>query len=107
MMYLSIGTFSAIIFCIILSYLADRYCNDGLGFVGIFFGAVACALLIIYGFFGVHWKSAEVKAHIINNEYGTKYSTSDVFYGSAVIDKIQQIKRQRIELNGNLMQGGK
>lgn len=64
-----------------------------LGMVGLLAGGVLS--IIYYG--------ASYKAEIINREFGTSYTQQEVFYASDVIDTIQQIKRQRVELNGNLM----
>lgn len=45
------------------------------------------------------------KADMINAEFGTSYSREQVFFAESVIEEIRQIQRQRIELNGDLMQG--
>lgn len=62
------------------------------GFVGLF----------LYSIFAYEYIGAEYKANIINREYGTNYSQIEIFYASDVIDKIREIDRKRIELNGNL-----
>jgi len=49
-----------------------------------------------------NYLSADQKAKIINREFGTEYTAVEIFFASDVIDKIQHIKRHRIELNGNL-----
>ena len=51
--------------------------------------------------------SAEVKAEVINKEFGTNYTQRDVFYAEGVIEEIQEVKRQRIELNGNILKKDK
>jgi len=49
--------------------------------------------------------SAGYKADMINAEFGTDYSREQVLFAGSVIEEIRQIQRQRIELNGDLMQG--
>lgn len=51
--------------------------------------------------------SAEVKAEVINKEFGTNYTQRDIFYAESVIEEIQEVKRQRIELNGNILKKDK
>jgi len=49
--------------------------------------------------------AAGPKAEILNREFGTNYTQLEIFYASDVVDIIQQIKRTRIEANGNLLGG--
>lgn len=77
--------------------------QDTCGFIGVFGTIVSVALLMACAVMGIPYVAAGYKAELINKEYGTHYTQAEVFYGSDVIDKIQQIKRQRIEINGNLL----
>lgn len=58
---------------------------------------------LVYVFAGWQWYAAEHKAKIINREYGTKYTQSEVFYASDVIDTVRQLDRSRVEINGNIL----
>lgn len=85
----------------------DRYLFDGFGFALSMIGVLGILLsiftAIVYAFSVKDWLSAEYKAQIINREYQTNYTQEEVFWAKDVIDIIRQIDRQRIELNGNLM----
>ena len=111
MIYFAIGTlllFVLTMVCFSVAHFNDDPTFDSflLIFIGVIFAIITATMLVCNCLMGYNWVSASVKADIINKEYGTKYSTSEVFYGSDVIDKIQQIKRKRIEVNGNLFGGG-
>ena len=45
----------------------------------------------------LEWRGAEVKARVINREYGTNYAQDEVFYASSVIDLIRELDRRRPE----------
>ena len=81
------------------------YYNQSGPIIGIGVASIALSLigLTICSIQCIYYVSAGYKAALINKEYGTHYTQAEVFYGSDVIDKIQQIKRQRIEINGNLL----
>jgi len=49
------------------------------------------------------WFAAEHKANIINREYGTNYTQTEIFYASEVIDTIRNLDRKRYEVNGDLL----
>lgn len=72
----------------------------GLGVVSIILTTIC---MIIFAINCVDYVACGYKAEIINKEYGTHYTQAEVFYGSDVIETIQQVKRQRIEINGNLL----
>ena len=75
------------------------------------FKGMALPMIAVFGFFGLalyalaafNYVGAGQKAEIINREYGTNYTQKEVFYASDVIETIREMKRQRIELNGNLI----
>ena len=66
--------------------------------------AMGILVLLVYPFGVYNYIAAGTKAEIINREYGTSYTQQEVFYASDVIDTVQELKRQRIQLNGDLMQ---
>lgn len=53
------------------------------------------------------WFASEHQAKLINQEFGTNYTREEVFWASDVIEEIHEMKRQRIEVNGNIMGHGK
>jgi len=60
-------------------------------------------MLVVYPIQAFNYIAAEHKANIINREYGTDYTQSEVFYASDVIETIRRIDRKRIELDTNLL----
>ena len=86
------------------AYFAVDYFQGFISFLCacIFLSALACALftaIVLPFYYG-----AGLKADLINSEYGTNYTREQMFFASDVIDTVREIKRQRVELNGNLMQ---
>lgn len=67
-----------------------------------FWGAFVIIAIILYCVTGFSWFSAGYRAAIINREYGTNYTREEIFWASDVVETIQQINRERYELNGNL-----
>lgn len=43
---------------------------------------------------------APTRAQIINQEFGTNYTARDVFFAEGLIEEVQQVKRKRIEIQG-------
>ena len=88
-------------------YVSKSYEQDGFEMFSVLFGIISGTVtLFLLGFFSLtcwNWYSAEYQAKIINSEYGTNYTREDVLYASNVIDTIQQINRNRVEINGNVM----
>ena len=72
---------------------------DVMGGILIFISSI---IFVTLPFFGYSWVAAKTKAEIINREYGTHYTREEIFYANDVIDTIQQIKRKRIEVSGDL-----
>lgn len=62
-------------------------------------GVVAMVVILSLIPFTLLYHGAKYKAEIINREFGTEYTQEEVFYADDVIGIIQQIKRQRIELD--------
>jgi hypothetical protein len=109
MIYLVIATILGVILSAALFWYSgargrfDEF-SEVLGVVlatGSFIGLVSIAT------FGFQWAAAGHKAEMLNREFGTRYTQSEVFYAEDVIDEIHQIKRQRIEVNGDLLRGKK
>lgn len=93
---------SLIAITIISIYLTHNY-NDFFNFVGVLGTVSGMVGLVIYAVLTLSYTGAKYQANIINKEYGTNYTQKDVFYASSVIDTIQELKRNRVELNGNLL----
>lgn len=87
------------------------HCNQTDNLPSGVFGAILafCVGLsaIFYAAAGWDWFAAEYKTTIINREYHTNYTQSEVFWASDVIDAIRDLDRKRIELNGDIMGGEK
>lgn len=67
-----------------------------IGSVGTLFGTlVLCAC-------AVSWFGAEHKARVINETFGTHYTQAEVFWAEDVIDEVRELRRKRIEVNGDL-----
>ena len=87
-----------------------KYGDDNCNGFAMFFGSllmivtsIASIASVTYVIVGWNWFAAEQKAIIINREFGTNYTQKEIFYAEDVIDTIRQIKRQRVEVNGNLL----
>ena len=87
-------------------YLIERNNHNRLleavGCVGTLVGLIA---LFIVGCSSIPYIGASYKAEIVNQEYGTSYTAAQIFYASDVIEDIRELKRTRIEVNGNLITG--
>ena len=68
----------------------------------VFFGSLITSLAATISV--PFYYGAGLKADLINAEYGTSYTREQMFFASDIIDTVREIKRQRVELNGNLMQ---
>ena len=79
--------------------------NELIEVIGVIFAMVGITGLLIYSFVGYEYIAAGYKKDLINAEFNTEYTQAQIFYASDVIDEIRELKRQRIELNGNLIHG--
>lgn len=52
------------------------------------------------------WFASFHQVKIINQEFGTHYTQEEIFWASDVIDEIRELKRNRVEINGNVMGHG-
>ena len=98
MLYLFFGWGVAILLAILFIFL-DRFING----IAIFASVIAIFILCVYLVLLFPWIASEHKVKIINKEYGTTYTQEEVFFAFDVIKTIQQLKRERRELNGNLL----
>ena len=55
---------------------------------------------VSYTFSGWSYLAAKHKANIINREYGTNYTQSEIYWASGVVDTIRELERKRVEVNG-------
>lgn len=104
--------FSYVAFLIVLcasGLVLSRYGSDGYDsrhFLALMSGLVSCGAAALGAAIGVcvlySWVSAETRAAIVNREYGTSYTQSEIFYAEDIIDTIRQIKRTRIEATVNV-----
>ena len=107
MVWIIIAAVGAVIGFGILMYRAFEECWEGLGLLSVLGIITASIVLVVAAIVGFSSFGAEYKAKIVNTEYGTNYTADEIFWASDVIDKIQQIRRQRIEINGDLFRDKK
>lgn len=65
------------------------------------FTAVGCLVMIPTAY---NWVAAGYQVSIINREYDTAYTQEEIFFASDVIEAVRELKRNRYELNGNLLE---
>jgi len=104
-------TLLAIVFVFLASmalfHIADNLVSKTVanlfGFTGTIGMMATFILLVFYAISIYAWIGAGHKADFINSEFGTSYSREQIFWAGDVIEEIREIKRQRIEINGDLM----
>jgi len=104
------GIIVAVILIIVLAIWSsndNEWYNAIAGVMAMLLGVVTIIAITFYFTLIWKWCASEQKAIIINREYGTNYTRTEVFYASDVIDTIRELDRERIELNGNLMKDKK
>ena len=89
--------------CLFGFFLHEKDEYSFLGFAGFMLCIVGGIGLVMYCVLFFSYVSAGHKAKIINREFGTNYTQEEVFYAEDVIDAIAEVKRTRVELNGDLM----
>lgn len=97
----------ALIVLAVLGFALLVWSDENNGFAGFLVG-ILCVMgaavgFIGYAFTGWSYMAAEYKADIINREYGTNYTQSEVYWAADVIDTVRELNRKRIELNGDLL----
>jgi hypothetical protein len=80
-------------------YLMENTNHEILTLISYIFGIsgiIVCGIvLIVYAFAAT---SAPIKAKLINDAYGTNYTTEDLIWGDDIITEVIQGKKSRIEL---------
>jgi hypothetical protein len=89
-------------FSLWLIWVWDKTGIDLLLTFGVIFMIGAILGLFVYSCVAFSWFASEHKTNIINREFGTNYTRNEVFYAQDVIEEIQNINRNRYEINGNL-----
>ena len=74
-----------------------------IGAISTMFGVIG---LIFCMFVSWDFFASGYKAELLNKEYGTNYTRMDVLFAEDIIDTVRELKRQRIEINGNLLREG-
>ena len=86
-----------------------KYADDNSSFGAFIIGGLLLTgtgiTSIGYAFTAYSWVASDYKVTIINREYGTNYTKEEVFFASDVIDTVRELNRQRIEVNGDLING--
>jgi hypothetical protein len=75
------------------------------GILGVILAALSGMGAVGYAFGAWNWFAAEHQARIINREYGTNYTQTEVFWASNVIETVQHLERKRYEVDGDLVRG--
>ena len=81
--------------------------SELIGCVGFLVSTFSSGIAIICLVFMPFYCGASIKADLVNKEFGTDYTAEQVFYAESIIDEIREVKRQRIEINGDLLRGEK
>jgi len=102
MIYVIIAAVALVVFGAGLIWLGDDCSSAAASISGVIMIVVSVIIWILIPLAGYSWVAAKTKAEIINREYGTHYTREEIFYADDIIDTIQQIKRKRIEVNGDL-----
>ena len=72
-------------------------------FSGLVLSVAVGAGAIFYAAMVWSWYAAGEKVKIVNDTFGTEYTQEQFFWGSDVIEVVRELKRQRIEVNGDLL----
>ena len=64
-------------------------------------GCLALILLIAAPVVNAEWVSARNEARLMNEAWGTEYTTEDVFWGGSVIYRLEPGTKSRIEVELN------
>ena len=108
LVYILLALVVAGVAAFMLMYYGSEYFRAGADFaaiLGLVLMAATGITTIAYAFTVYSWVASDYKADIINREYGTNYTKEEVFFASDVIDTVRELNRQRIEVNGDLING--
>ncbi len=86
-------------------WLKGKMGYHGGGDIAALFAILGFASLLVYCIFVILYVSAGYKVDIINREYKTNYTRSEMFYASGVIETVRELHRERVEINGNIITG--
>lgn len=105
MIYILVGLVCATVLVVFLIRYADkRLLHEWMGLILGISMLLAILLVIaniVFAAAAASWFGAKYKADIVNREYGTKYTTAEIFWASSVIDTIRELDRERYEVNGD------
>lgn len=100
--------FIAMVFMVGFGTVVRLFCTNEGTFMeilmGIFVGIGVIGIAICSCLIGP-WVASGVQAEVLNREYSTNYTQKEIFFASNVIETIRELKRKRIEVNGNLVTG--
>ncbi len=89
-----------ILFCVVVavSVWLERSGRGFVSFVGVMCG-MACACIGIFSLAMIpYYYGAGIKAEMLNKEFGTSYTTEQVFFAESIIDEIREVQRNRVDL---------
>jgi uncharacterized BrkB/YihY/UPF0761 family membrane protein len=70
------------------------------------FGTFIMFCLLAFAIVTPNIIKAGVVTKMLNEKFETNYTEEQVFWASDLIEEIRQTERTRVELNGNLLNGG-
>lgn len=81
-------------------FCTEKYSKTQL--LGAMLGYVAGVLYIILTIFSYGYVKASVQAELINAQYGTEYTTNQIYFASDIIDEVSEAKRSRIDMRSHI-----
>lgn len=69
---------------------------------GVMLGFISGVLFIILSINSYSYVKASVQAELINAQYGTAYTTDQIYFASDIIDEISEAKRSRIDMRSHI-----
>lgn len=103
--------FLSIVLAFMASFALMWYANESystwssfVSTVGVLGVMVALGTSTVFAYAAWEWQAAPHKAEILNREYGTAYTTEEIFWAEDVIETVKQLDRKRYEINGNILQ---
>lgn len=99
-------SFLSTVFVILIATYINKKANFGstVEFVASMVMAMGGVFLLFYSVAIYFYVAAGYQADLINKEFGTNYTQSQVFYASDVIEEVRHIKRLRLEADGDLLE---
>ena len=84
--------------CLLVQKMDNELLGGTIVCIGIFLAATS---LVFTPYVHFHYKSAEVKARLINAKYGTNYTAEDLFWAPEMVQKIIIIRTEQGVLDEN------